>query len=48
PKGKRISDYSVDNIGFIEECMNTLPRKILDYRTPEELFEKYLDEIYAA
>ena len=48
PKGKRISDYSVDNIGFIEEWMNTLPRKILDYRTPEELFEKYLDEIYAA
>ncbi|MDY5911967.1 MAG: hypothetical protein SPJ62_08200, partial [Inconstantimicrobium porci] len=39
---------SVDNIGFIEEWMNTLPRKILDYRTPEELFEKYLDEIYAA
>lgn len=48
PKGKRISDYSPDDIAFIEEWMNTLPRKILDYQTPQELFEIYLDEIYAA
>ncbi len=48
PKGKRISDYSLDDIAFIEEWMNTLPRKILNYKTPEELFEIHLDEIYAA
>ncbi|KFX54642.1 hypothetical protein KU41_00985 [Clostridium botulinum] len=44
PKGK----YSLDDIAFIEEWMNTLPRKILNYKTPEELFEIHLDEIYAA
>lgn len=48
PKGKRISDYSQDDIVFIEEWMNTLPRKILNYKTPEELFEIHLDEIYIA
>lgn len=47
PKGKRISDYSSDDIAFIEEWMNTLPRRILNYKTPEELFEMYLDKIYA-
>lgn len=46
PKGKRISDYSSDDIAFIEEWMNTLPRRILNYKTPEELFEMYLDKIY--
>ena len=47
PKGKRISNYSQNDIAFREEWMNTLPRKILNYHTPEELFEMYLDEIYA-
>lgn len=47
PKGKRISDYSSYDISFIEEWMNTLPRRILNYKTPEELFEIHLDEIYA-
>lgn len=48
PKGKRISNYDVDDIGFVEEWMNTLPRKILGYSTPEKLFEEHLDSIYAA
>ena len=47
-KGKRISNYDVNEIGFIEEWMNTLPRKILGYSTPEKLFEDNLDDIYAA
>ncbi|CUU50351.1 integrase core domain protein [Clostridium beijerinckii] len=47
PKGKRISDYTSDDIAFIEEWMNTLPRRILNYKTPEELFEAHLDKIYA-
>ena len=47
PKGKRINDYSPYDIAFIEEWMNTLPRRILGYKTPEELFEKQLDVIYA-
>ena len=47
PKGKSISNYSSDDIFFIEQWMNTLPRKILNYKTPEELFEINLDEIYS-
>lgn len=47
PKGKRISDYSSHDIAFIEDWMNTLPRRILNYKTPEELFEIHLDEIYS-
>jgi len=48
PKGKRMSNYSADDIAFIEDWMNTLPRRILGYKTPEELFELQLDIIYAA
>lgn len=48
PKGKRMSDYSASDISFIEEWMNTLPRRILQYKTPEDLFEAQLDIIYAA
>ncbi|WP_206458279.1 IS30 family transposase [Anaerovorax sp. IOR16] len=48
PKGKRMSDYSATDIEFIEDWMNTLPRRILDYNTPTELFEAQLDIIYAA
>ena len=47
PKGKCIANYNLDDIAFVEEWMNTLPRKILNYKTPEELFEIHLDEIYA-
>ena len=46
-KAKRISDYSLETISFIENWMNTLPRKLLNYKTPEELFEIHLDEIYS-
>ena len=31
PKGKRISNYTQTDIAFIEEWMNTLSRKILNY-----------------
>lgn len=48
PKGKCMSDYSPHDIAFIEEWMNTLPRKILGYKTPEDVFEQQLDLIYAA
>jgi len=48
PKGRSISDYSIDDILFFADRINELPRKILGYHTPEELFEKELDRIYAA
>ena len=47
PKGAAINGYSIDDIAFIEEWCNTLPRKILNYCTPEELFEDELDAVYA-
>jgi len=48
PKGKSIEDYSEEDIQFFADHINALPRKILGYRTPEELFEQELDRIYAA
>ena len=46
PKGKRISDFDADYISSIEMWCNSLPRKILNYRTPDEVFEDELDRIY--
>ena len=48
PKGKSIDDYSADDIIYFADKINNLPRKILGYRTPEELFEQELDRIYVA
>ena len=47
PKGKSISDYTVDEICFFADCINALPRKILNYKTPEELFDRQLDLIHS-
>ena len=47
PKGKRIDSYSEEEILFVADWCNNLPRKILGYHTPDELFEKELDKIYA-
>ena len=41
------ADYDFNQIAAVEEWMNTLPRKILGYKTPEQLFEEELDLIYA-
>ena len=46
--GKSISDYAAGEICFFADCINGLPRKILGYKTPEELFDCYLDRIYTA
>ena len=48
PKGNVINGYTTDDIAFIEDWCNTLPRKILNYRIPEEAFEEQLDLIYAS
>ena len=46
PKGKRIDDYSLDDISNIELVINSIPRKLLNYSTPEELFDAEIDKIY--
>ena len=47
PKGVSMTRYSAEDIAYIADWVNTLPRKILGYRTPDELFEAELDRIYA-
>nr|WP_330398525.1 IS30 family transposase [Mogibacterium pumilum] len=46
PKGKRIDSYIDKQIADVEVWCNSLPRKILNYHTPDELFEAELDKIY--
>ena len=46
PKGERIDSYSAEQIAQIELWSNSLPRRILGYRTPDEVFEAELDRIY--
>lgn len=46
-KGKRIDSYSDEQISQIETWCNSLPRKLLGYRTPDDLFENELDRIYS-
>ena len=48
PKGKSIDDYTADEIMIFADIINGLPRKLLGYRTPEELFDAELDRIFAA
>ena len=47
PKGVSMAGYSTEDIAYMADWTNTLPRKILGYRTPEELFDEELDRIYA-
>ncbi len=47
PKGCRIDSFSDEQICQIEVWCNSLPRKILGYSTPDELFEDELDKIYS-
>ena len=46
PKGCRIDSFTNEQIRQIEVWCNSLPRKILGYSTPDELFEDELDMIY--
>ncbi len=48
PKGKRIGKYTSDDILLTADWCNLLPRKILGYKSPDDLFENELDKIYAA
>ena len=48
PKGKRIADYSDEDLLTVELWANGLPRKILGYQTPDEAFDEEMDKIFAA
>ncbi|MBN1892106.1 MAG: hypothetical protein JW780_04930, partial [Clostridiales bacterium] len=40
PKGADISKFTKQEIKRIEQWLNTYPRKILDYRTPQEAYDR--------
>jgi len=42
PKKKAIKDFKFSQIKRVEKWCNNLPRKILGYPTPEEVFKKEL------
>lgn len=42
PKGKRLAEISSQTINRIQQWINNIPRKILDYHTAEEAFLKEL------
>lgn len=46
-KGKSIQPYSEDQVLDLCDVINEVPRKALNYHTPEELFEAFLDEVYS-
>lgn len=47
PKGTAITPYSADEILEITETINNTPRRSLDFRTANDLFEEQLDLIYS-
>ena len=47
PKRISIDRYSAKQILEYADSMNSLPRKILGYMSPEELFEAFLDQLYS-
>lgn len=48
PKGVSMNNFSGEEIQMFSDEINAIPRKRLGYKTPEELFENYLDQIYQA
>ena len=48
PKGVSIETFSAEYILAAADELNGRPRKKLGYRTPEELFDEFLDSVYAA
>lgn len=47
PKGKSIEQFSPEQIQWYSDEINSLPRKVLNYQTPEDLFDRALDQLYS-
>ncbi|WP_027416716.1 IS30 family transposase [Aneurinibacillus terranovensis] len=45
PKGKSIDDIDESLIAYVENWCNTLPRKILGYRSPNDLYHEELKSV---
>ncbi|PRX29918.1 hypothetical protein BX659_108131, partial [Orenia metallireducens] len=40
-----LNEFAIESIARVQNWCNTLPRKILDYLTPDEAFEDQVREI---
>ena len=47
PKGTSIEEYTSDDILSFADSLNSRPRRALGYHCPEELFDDFLDKVYA-
>ena len=47
PKGTDIDGYRDEDILNIADEINSRPRRVFGYQTPAELFNTFLDEVYA-
>ena len=47
PKGSSIAQLSADDVLNMADELNQRPRRILGYHTPTELFDAFLDQVYA-
>lgn len=43
PKGTDFTQVSISEINYYTDVINNMPRKILDYRSPRELFNEFLE-----
>jgi IS30 family transposase len=48
PKGESIERYTDEEILSFADALNSRPRRVLEYHTPEELFDRFLDSVYAS
>ena len=47
PKGASIENYDAEDVLYFADTMNHCPRRILGYQTSQELFDDFLDKVYA-
>jgi len=47
-KGESIEQYTDEDILSFADALNSRPRRVLGYHTPEELFDKFLDSVYTS
>ena len=47
PKGTSIERFTDEDVLNMADALNQRPRRILGYHSPTELFESFLDEVYA-
>ena len=48
PKGVSLEEYTDEGILMFADKLNGMPRRKLGYHTPEELFDAFLDRVFAA